>query len=672
MKKILVLLLMMYGVHPVAQAQKNKKQDQQKVKFGDVTAADFAPTVYPIDSSAQAVYLYDAGSCRYEGNNNSWFSIIYKKHIRIRLMNKNSFDGLSTVKIPLYTTTNYEEKLQSFHAATYNIENGNVSATKIEKNTLFKEKDGNYTIMKFTFPNVSEGCIIEYDYELYLPGYRDVRSWYFQGKYPKLWSEYTFECPEFFDFVFLQQGYIPYVIDTATFSRQTFNLSTGGRSAFSRSEFFSVQGNTVTRRWAAQNVIPMKEEAFTTTTDNYISKIDFQLNAIRIPEQPVEPIMQNWYQAAEGLMKDEQFGLELTHGNNWLNDDVKKITVGAATSLEKAKNIFEFVRQGFITTRESWFLSQPLKKTFDSKKGNVTDLNILLVAMLKNAGFDAKPVLLSTRDNGKAYETYPVLDRFNYTIAKLDLDDKTYLLDAADGRVGFDRLPEKCYNGSGRVIDAQPILVQLSADSLHESKMTTVFVNNGEKEMNASFSTQLGLFESDDIRRRLRNTKEDEFFNEIKKAYTMDIAMKNMLIDSLKKIDDPVAIKYDFSFSTNDEDIIYFNPMMGEAYKENPFTSAERLYPVEMPYCSNETYILNMEIPKGYKVDELPKSARVKLNEEDGMFEYIIAQANGYVQMRCRIVINRATFEPDDYQTLRDFYAFIVAKQAEQVVFKKL
>lgn len=672
MKRIFVFLFLIFCLHPYVFCQKNKKHDDHKVKFGDVTAADFAPAFYAVDSGAQAVILYDAGLSRYEGNTNGWFSIIYKKHIRIRLMNKNSFDELSTVKIALYTSSTYEEKMQNFHAATYNIQGGAVAATKVDKSSLFKEKDGNTTILKFTFPNVSEGCIIEYDYELYLPGYRDIRTWYFQGKYPRLWSEYTFECPEFFDFVFLPQGYIPYVLDTAIYSRQTFNLSSGGRSAYSTSTTFTVQGNTVTRRWAEENVPPMKDEIFTTTVDNYISQIAFQLNAIRIPEQPVEPIMQNWYQAAEGLMKDEDFGLELTHGNNWLNDDIKKITAGASSPMEKAKNIFEFVRERFITTRESWFLSQTLKKTFDSKKGNVADLNILLVAMLKNAGLEAKPVILSTRDNGRAYEIYPILDRFNYTIARLDIDEQMYLLDAADGRVGFGRLPEKCYNGSGRVIDEQPMLVQLSPDSLNESKMTTVFINNGEKEMNASFSTQLGLFESDDIRRRLRNTKEGDFFNEIKKAYTMDITMQNMLIDSLKKIDDPVTIKYDFSFSTNDEDIIYFNPMMGEAYKDNPFTAAERLFPVEMPYCSNEIYILNMEIPKGYKVDELPKSARVKLNDEDGMFEYIIEQSNGYVRMRCHIVISRATFDPEDYQTLRDFYAFIVSKQAEQVVFKKL
>jgi hypothetical protein len=39
--------------------------------------------------------------------------------------------------------------------------------------------------------------------------------------------------------------------------------------------------------------------------------------------------------------------------------------------------------------------------------------------------------------------------------------------------------------------------------------------------------------------------------------------------------------------------------------------------------------------------------------------------------MRSRIKLNKAIFEPDDYRTLRDFFAAVVKKQSEQIVFKK-
>jgi uncharacterized protein YfkK (UPF0435 family) len=34
--------------------------------------------------------------------------------------------------------------------------------------------------------------------------------------------------------------------------------------------------------------------------------------------------------------------------------------------------------------------------------------------------------------------------------------------------------------------------------------------------------------------------------------------------------------------------------------------------------------------------------------------------------------MNKANFNSEDYETLRDFYGFIVQKQSEQIVFKKI
>jgi hypothetical protein len=78
-----------------------------------------------------------------------------------------------------------------------------------------------------------------------------------------------------------------------------------------------------------------------------------------------------------------------------------------------------------------------------------------------------------------------------------------------------------------------------------------------------------------------------------------------------------------------------------------------------------------MEIPNGYTVEELPKSARVALNETQGFFEYLIQKGETGIQMRSHIRLNKANFTPDEYNVLRDFFAYVVKKQSEQIVFKK-
>lgn len=91
-----------------------------------------------------------------------------------------------------------------------------------------------------------------------------------------------------------------------------------------------------------------------------------------------------------------------------------------------------------------------------------------------------------------------------------------------------------------------------------------------------------------------------------------------------------------------------------------------------MPYAFEETYSLQLDIPLGYVVDELPRSMVVKLNEEnEGMFEYRISQSGDIISFRSRVRISRAYFTRRNMKCLREFFNLVVKKQAEQIVFKK-
>ena len=645
---------------------------EPKIKFGDIKPEDFKPDYYALDSSADAVYLYEAGTAHHEGNNRGWFSVISTVHERIQLIHKKSFDDLGTVKIHLYTlNASTKERLENLQAATYNLEDGKVVATKVDKNSIFEDKDGDYQVTKFTFPNLKEGSIIEYTYTTNSPFYKYVPTWTFQGRYPELWSQFTLEEPEFFDFAILKQGYLTPVIDTTTSSAGNFNVTDPNGTNTTQS--YNIRSNTVKRLWAYKNIPALKDESYITSLSNYIQKLEFQFLAIRFPNQTPETFMSTWPETVEQLMKDEDFGADLNKENGWLKDDIKEAVNGETDAVNKAKKIYEYVRDNYTCTdQSSLYLSQPLRKTGQSKKGNVVDINMLLVAMLRVAGYNANPVLLSTRDHGKAFGYYPILSKFNYVIAQVDAGDNSYLLDATHPVLGFGHLNEDCYNGDARLIASDPALIDLSADSLHESEVESLFLSNGDDgKISGTYKHVMSEMQSEDMREKMKKTNKEEYFKDVKKSFSFDANIDNKIIDSLDKPEMPVSVQYDISFKPED-DIIYFTPVLADgAYKENPFSAAERFYPVEMPYCTDETYILNMQVPAGYKVDELPKSARVTLNDKDGMFEYLIQQNGDNIQLRCRTKLNKATFEPDDYETLRNFFSYVVEKEGEQIVFKK-
>jgi hypothetical protein len=651
----------------------SQKSIVEKIKFGEITSKDFNPDYKKLDSNAQAVVLYDAGSAKYEADNDSWFNIIYTYHKRVLIINKNAFD-LATIEIPLYKGEKAEDNIEKLEAATYIIENGTITKTKVDKEAIFKDKaTKDVIIKKFTFPNIKEGCIIEYTYRIISPRASYLRGFYFQDKYPVMRTEYDVTVPTLFNFIFLAGGYYDLTPVEVKQTSQRYNILNRNGGASGQSNIFSYDATNVFSKWELFNLSPLVKEKYTTTIRNHTSKIEFQLSTLNYPNEAPKPIMQTWQEATKELLKDEQFGLALSEKNKWLNDDVEKLTL-KNDNITTAKNIFNFIKNNYTCTDyDALYMPQNLKKAYETKKGNIVEINMLLTAMLLKADIKAEPVLLSTRDNGLAYEAYPLLNRFNYLISKVTIKDKTYLLDASKKRNGFNHLPEECYNGSGRIISENPYLVPLQADSLKESKITNIFISNSTdgKKMECSFNSRLGYFESYDLREELSSSSEEAYFKKIKNGFGYDVEISNAFIDSLKKDDEIAAINYEFSFKI-DEDIIYFNPLFGEGYKANPFTASTRNYPVEMPYTSNEVIVVNFEIPKGYKVDEIPKSARVNLNETDGSFEYIIQADKEYIQLRCKIAINKATFSAEDYESLREFYTYIVKKQGEQIVFKKI
>lgn len=649
-------------------------QEKSNAKFGKISPADFANKVYNIDSNANAVVIADIGSTEILGNSKGAFSFEYKRYRRAHILNKNGY-GIADVVIPVYKQGIVEEKLDNLRAVTYNLEDGKVVETKLDKSNIFKEElDRNRTLIKFTFPNIKEGSIIEYECKIISDYFWEVNPWEFQGEYPELWSEYNFSNPEFFNYVFLMQGYMTAEKST-TERREHFRMNNAQTSGSSRTESDEFDADVTDYRWVMKNVPALKEESYTTSINNYIAKLTLIFSFIRYPFTPKD-VLGTWPESLKNVLIDnEYFGADLKKNNNWLSDVVKPIIAGTASETEKAEKIFAYVRDNLTCTHHSgMYLTKSLKEILRTRNGNDADINLLLTAMLKYAGINSDPVILSTRSNGVTYSIYPVLDKFNYVICLAHPEGKDVYLDASWPRLGFGNLTTDCYNGHARVVNDDATPLNLSADSVKENSMTSVLLTSDEKgNLIGSFKQTPGYYESHSIREKIKEKGKDEYFKDLKKEYGQEMAeLTNTQIDSLDRLEESINVSYDFQMNIDKDDIIYLNPMMGEGYKQNPFKSAQRMYPVEMPYVMNKTYGFTLIVPDGYVVDEIPKPAIVKFNEEgDGIFEYRITQSENTISLRTRIMFTRATFQPEEYDVLREFFNLIVKKESEQIVLKK-
>ena len=648
------------------------------MNLGHVKTEDFSLANLKIDTSLGAIIIADIGNSSFEGNNKGWFSLIYKHKRRIKIINKKGYD-LATVEIPLYisSTSQAEETLETLKATTFNLENGVVTETNLGKDAVFKEKqDKNHFLKKFTMPAVKEGSIIEYSYTVKSDFLFNLQPWSFQGAYPCIWSEYELDLPDFFEYVFLSQGYLPFDIKTSKSNFRNYRVNDGAVMSSEKSESILISSSNLVTRWVIKNAPALKEEQFTTSLSNHISKIEFQMSGQKFPNSVRRDIMGTWEKLSEDLLKDSDFGEKLDRENSWMNDSLKIIKTGGANSLEEAKNIYAFVKNRInCKGTRNIYLSAPLKETFKNKSGYTADVNLLLIAMLRHQNIQADPVILSTRANGFSNEFYPLINRFNYVICKVTINDIIYYLDASKRWLGFDKLPDYCLNGHARVIDKNVQPVYFTADSVKESKITSVFLYNDDKKAgnwSGTVNSNAGYFESCTIRKNIIDKGKEEYEKKLKERFTGDYAIEDVKYENEEINELPIKTLYTLNINTPpNSGIIYINPMINEGHTDNQFISAERKYPIEMASQQDNTYLFHLEIPVGYIVDEMPKSAKVSLNNGEGFFEYLIEKTDQEINLRSRIKLNKANFSSEDYAPLRNFFDYIVKKHAEQIVFKK-
>jgi len=656
-------------------------QDKQEYKFGKLTPADFKLSADQFDSGANAVIIADVGVMKFEGNLNGFFDLVFTRFIRVKINNKNGFViGKRDISLFHNPEQGYE-KIISLKASTFNLENGVINETKLDEKSVFTVKyNEEIDEKRFSIPALKEGSVFDLEYTIRSPYPDQMNPWSFQGEYPCLWSELSMTIPPPLHYIRRVQGNQDFFIDTTRDIYTSYAVrQSNGTNA---DESYSIHGASLYRRWVKKNVPSLHEEPYTTTIENYYSRFTFQLSFVQWnTETDKHEIRSTWNLLSKSLLENEDFGIALGRENVWMYDEIQTIVQHATSDEEKVNKIYSYVRDNFKTIEEQGYGSlglyshNPLKEVFKKKEGNVAELNLLLTAMLRKAGLNADPMILSTREHGLADPNYPLVAEYNYVICVAYLNDKMVKLDASEHHIGFDQLPADCYNGWGHVVNSEkPFPIFLSPDSLHESSTASVIIINDDKgKWSGTFKKNLGKVESQQIREEIGSISMKEYGKKIISANESDLSIDNIQTDSLMRFDYPLTVRYDFMVKqSGGEDILYFNPLLNEGYKNNPFKSMNRHYPVEMPYLIDETYILNMEIPTGYQIDEVPKSARVAYNENEGMFEYLIQKGESNIQMRVRLKLNKTFFPTDEYGTLRDFFAFVVKKENEQIVFKKI
>ncbi len=633
-------------------------QSPNKVKFGDVKADDFRNTSYSLDTSAGAVVIVDVGDSEIEPNySGEGFHLKYKRYRRIHILKKSAYEA-ATNEISLYVSGEDKEKLIDLDAVTYNLENGKVVKTKMPGSASFTEKvDKNHLTQKFTLPQVKEGSIIEFRYEIHSDFMYNLQPWSFQGEYPRLWSEYTVKVPHFLNYVMLSQGYLGYTLTKEDeFRNPTY------------AEFYGVK-----KYWAIQNVPSLTIEPFTTTLRNHISSIEFQLASTSTPLQ-YKTFIGTWESLTKELMSDSRFGSNLDSEKGWIKEITQPLIQGKTSADDKARAIYKYVQENYkCDDYVDLYLNTNLRDVVKKKGGGVADINLLLMAMLNVAGLKTSPVILSRTSMGVTSPFYPLMNRFNYVVCELNLDNTIILLDASHAYLPYGMLLPECYNGPARVIDQLAQGISLNSDDIMQVSSVIINANLDKDGYHGNISKNMSNVGSYDARVDVGKNGKENYLKDLSKKSSSDYTYSKFELEGVDNTDENISLHYEFKNNGSEADIYYITPMITGGYKENPFKSANRFYPVELPYPLTETFIYNLEVPEGYEVEETGKPMKVLLDAEgkDGYFQYIVAKGTKSVIVQSALVIKKTKWNPEEYDFLRTFFKHVVDKQQSLIVLKK-
>ncbi len=645
--------------------------------FGKIDLSDLEMTRYAKDTTADAFMLFDNGSTKFSLNLEHKFQFVFERHFRIKIFKKSAFN-LANFKFDMYNSNSSKEVLSNLKASTFNLVNGKVIQTKLNKDNIFQEEKKNHNTKKFAFPEVKEGSIIELSYSITSDFLYNIRGWNFQYHYPALWSQYNYVIPEYFEYRPFSKGYLPYAISKEEQGETTFNYHHDAVFEFaSHTQAYDekIVAKTKDITVATKDVPAFISEPNIDCEDNYIESIDFELSSIQYPYQMRKNYAQTWESVNKEMNEDDEFG-QLLKSKGFISDTVKSICKDKATNLDKASAIYYHVQKR-MKWNESYSLysRRGLKKPYEERTGNSSEINLLLTLMLQTAGLNASPVLFSTRDNGNGFEFYPTVSKFNSVLTKLEIDGQTYLLDATDEFCPMGTLPANDINVKGRVVnDDKGDWVTLDNSIRYRETKSYFLKILPDGKLTGNIIGKYDGYAGINYREHLSHEKSTDDYIRKMQEHFKGLTINGYSIVNKDNINNTLTDSLNVEIADNVEimgDKILFQPLLFETINKNKYTLEDRKYPVNYNYPISEVYLFNYTIPEGYEVESVPQARTIKLQDNSIVMSYITQADANRIMIIFKRTINKVMFLPDEYLNLKEFYNQLVKKHSEQIILKK-
>ncbi|MDB5120872.1 MAG: hypothetical protein JWN56_2090 [Sphingobacteriales bacterium] len=653
MKKYLLIIFILYSFQLKA----------QDFKEWTISQAEMEMKSYSKDTSANAVVLNEFGDARITDDDQE--NIQFKYHTKIKIFKSKGFSN-GDILIPIYYGDNNTfETVKDIEAITfYKDNNGMIQKQSFDASKVFKEKKNkHWTYIKFAMPNLQEGCVIEYKYTLRSPYHHTLRKWDFQSELPKVYSEYLVHIPAVYEYNVSLTGPLKLSKNEALLEKDCYSPGGG----------FKADCSKITYRM--ENIPAFVIEENMTAPENFLSAINFELSLITDSRGLKHKITQDWKDVDALLKKYEYFGSQIKK-KDLFKDQVVTLLADKTDGLSKAKAVYEYIKAWFKWNNQEEKYSESIKKAYESHTGSSGDINLSLAAALNAAGLNPETVILSTRNNGFVNKLYPTLSNFDYVVVKLDIEGKTYLLDATEPLLPFGLLPLRCINDQGRVISFTKPSYWI--DMVASQKRTKHYIADLTLQDNGKFKGTITKFsmgyEALGQRKIIKNFNSLEEFVENLDEKLPKIKILKSEISNLDSLEKPLGEVYTIemdAFDNLNKEKFYFNPFFMDRIPENPFKLNERSYPVDLGAVEDSRIIINITLPDKFSVINQPVNLSLALPDGGGRFiSNTLEEGNKFTFSEIK-QLSKAIYTSEEYPALKELYNKIIQLQKTDIIFQK-
>jgi len=339
---------------------------------------------------------------------------------------------------------------------------------------------------------------------------------------------------------------------------------------------------------------------------------------------------------------------------------LRKYLGGIKDPYTKAKRLYEYVAKNIryvaVEYGESGYQPHQASTVFLNKYGDCKDQTILLVALLREAGVESFPVLISTQDNYLLDKNFPAL-YFNHVICAIRLNDKIVFCDPTSETTSFSDLP---------VMD-QARGVLLFLDEKGFKILKTPQLRNSRILYNMEIEVKKG---SVLIKRKITSFGNYASYQRWYLKYTHPKKIKEKILEKMREfssfsrflkyritniddLDKSPCLEYSFVAEKflNPAKNLRILPAFNEIGLDySLIAKEERIYPIDFKGIFTKEAEIVIKLPSNLKLKYLPSSAKIETEWFSFFSNYSFKKKEDAIRLRQSFTIKKRFVFPQEYR----------------------